>query len=70
MSDMVNLGGKDNVLETRNCISSFNVQTLLLTFDLFTSKSIGNNSSSRGYSLYMCDMVTLSGKGLEIIFLL
>ena len=58
MYDMVTLGGKDNGLEPDfvfllRC-------PVRLTFDLLTSKLIGN--IFRPWVVCMCDMVTLGGK--------
>jgi hypothetical protein len=57
MCDIVILGGKDNVLEAGNRIST----SMSSGLDLWTSNSIGNIFLP--WVAQMCDMVILGGKG-------
>jgi hypothetical protein len=57
MCNIVSLGGKNNILEPRNCISA----SMSSALDLLTANSIGNIFLP--WVIHMCNMVTLGGKG-------
>jgi hypothetical protein len=57
---MVTVGGKDNSLGPRKHIST----SMFSALDLLTSKSIRNIFLP--WIVYMCDMMTLSGKNNDL----
>jgi hypothetical protein len=57
MCFIMSLGGKGNILELQNHVST----SMFSAFDLWTPNSIGNIFLQ--WVVHMCDMVILGGKG-------